>query len=178
MLALRREASLASPGAGQALASRFPDQWVSSAGVAVAGYWPLAHEIDPRPLMHRLFAGGAMLCLPVVEGDGRPLAFRAYRPGDALEKRAMGVSEPLSGHPACRPVLVLVPLLACDHQGNRLGFGKGYYDYTLAALRASGPTLAIGLAHDCQMVANVPAQGHDEPLDGLVTDTDVYDFRG
>ena len=123
MLALRREAGLASPGAGQALASRFPDQWVPSAGVVVAGYWPLGREIDPRPLMQRLFAGGARLCLPVVEG-------------------------------------------------------ARYYDYTLAALRASGPTLAIGLAYDCQMVSKLPAQGHDEPLDGLVTDTDVYDFRG
>ncbi len=178
MLALRREAGLASPGAGQALASRFPDQWVPSAGVVVAGYWPLGREIDPRPLMQRLFAGGARLCLPVVEGARRPLTFRAYREGDALERRAMGVSEPLPGQRACRPVLILVPLVACDHQGNRLGFGKGYYDYTLAALRASGPTLAIGLAYDCQMVAKLPAQGHDEPLDGLVTDTDVYDFRG
>ena len=90
----------------------------------------------------------------------------------------MGVSEPLPGQRACRPVLILVPLVASDHQGNRLGFGKGYYDYTLAALRASGPTLAIGLAYDCQMVSKLPAQGHDEPLDGLVTDTAVCDFRG
>ncbi|BDX00659.1 5-formyltetrahydrofolate cyclo-ligase [Maricaulis maris] len=177
MLERRREAGLVSPDAGRALASRFPDHWLPSPGGVVAGYWPLAGEIDPRPLMERLVTGGARLCLPVVEGPGRPLTFRAYRKGDALERRGMGVFEPLSSQPECHPGLVLVPLLACDRAGNRLGFGKGYYDYTLAALRATGPILAIGLAFDCQMVAELPAQAHDEPLDGLVTDAEVYDFR-
>ncbi|WP_291841571.1 5-formyltetrahydrofolate cyclo-ligase [Maricaulis sp.] len=177
MLELRRRAAQARPEAGQLLAAGFPDQWIPPAGAVVAGYWPLTGEIDPRPLMNRLAAKGVRLCLPVVMGAGRALSFRSYRDGDPLERRGMGVSEPLASQAECRPNLLLVPLLASDHAGNRLGFGKGYYDCTLATLRASGPTLAIGLAFDCQMVAELPAYSHDEPLDGLVSDTTVFDFR-
>jgi 5-formyltetrahydrofolate cyclo-ligase len=169
MVGLRRRAAERSPRAGDALARHFPDAWLPEAGSPVAGYWPLAGEIDPRPLMTCLSERGHPLCLPVVQGHGRPLVFRSWKNGDALERRGMGVMEPRHDQDKVLPRLVLVPLLACDQSGNRLGFGKGYYDYTLAALRENGAVRAIGLAFDCQVLATIPAQRHDQPLNGVVT---------
>ncbi|OLF71747.1 hypothetical protein AWH62_11455 [Maricaulis sp. W15] len=176
MIELRRMAAESLPGAGDDLARNYPGAWLPAAGAAVAGYWPLTGEIDPRPLMKRLGDLGHPLCLPVVQGHGRPLLFRAWSAGDALERRPMGVMEPRDDRPALRPGLVLVPLLACDRSGNRLGFGKGYYDYTLAALRAAGQVRAIGLAFDCQVLATIPAERHDQALDGVVTQSGSMPF--
>lgn len=169
MLALRREAANLLPDAGDHLAGNFPDDWLPPAGRPVAGYWPLAGEIDPRPLMNWFAARGHPVCLPVVQGEARPLMFRAWATGDPLDRQSLGVMEPNDDQPECVPELVLVPLLACDRSGNRLGFGKGFYDYTLAGLRATGSVRAVGLAFDCQLVATIPAQRHDQALDGVVT---------
>ncbi|WP_323761768.1 5-formyltetrahydrofolate cyclo-ligase [Maricaulis sp.] len=177
MLGLRREAARQWPAAGEHLARNFPDDWLPAAGTPVAGYWPLDGEIDPRPLMRRLAARGHPLCLPVVQGQGRPLVFRAWTDGDALLPGGLGVMEPLADRSPLKPGLVLVPLLACDGSGNRLGFGKGYYDFTLAGLRAAGPVRAIGLSFESQLLAVIPAQAHDQPLDGLVTESRALDFR-
>jgi len=174
---LRRDASFGRPDAGDALATRFPDAWAPERGALIAGYWPLVGEIDPRPLMTRLADTGARLCLPCVIGDKQPLQFREYLPGDRLENADFGVMQPEPTRPSFKPELVLVPLLGCDRRGNRLGFGKGYYDYTLAALRADGPVRAIGLAFACQVVAELPADRHDQALDGLVTEAWTLDFR-
>jgi len=171
LLGLRRQAAETHPEAGRTLAGIFPDAWFPESPSCIAGYWPLAGEMDPRPLMARLAASGHSLCLPVIAGDQQPLLFREWQPGDGLDRRAFGVREPLTCKPVCQPSLLLVPLLGCDRSGNRLGFGKGYYDYTLSALRATRPTRAIGLAFDCQMVADLPADGHDQPLDALVTES-------
>lgn len=171
LLGLRRQASEAQPQAGAALAEAFPDAWVPETADCIAGYWPLAGEMDPRPLMARLAACGHSICLPVVIGDGEPLVFRAWQTGDQLERKGFGVMEPHARQSDCQPSLLLVPLLGCDRRGNRLGFGKGYYDYTLAALRATQPVRAVGLAFDCQVVADLPVQSHDQPLDALVTES-------
>ncbi|WP_417478926.1 5-formyltetrahydrofolate cyclo-ligase [Maricaulis maris] len=176
MIELRRMAAERLPAAGDELARTFPEAWLPAAGEPVAGYWPLDSELDPRPLMKRLSDLGHSLCLPVVQGHGLPLVFRGWADGDALECRAMGVMEPRDDRPALRPGLVLVPLLACDRSGNRLGFGKGYYDYTLAALRAAGQVRAVGLAFDCQVLATLPAERHDQALDGVATQSGFMSF--
>jgi 5-formyltetrahydrofolate cyclo-ligase len=168
-LAARQRAHEAAPDAGARLVRHFPFHRVKS-GSVVSGYWPLPGEIDPRLLMRELAARGARLALPVVTGPGHPLVFRAWQDGDALEQRAFGLMEPPQGSAERIPDILLVPLLAVDDDGNRLGFGRGYYDRTLAGLRAAGAPLAVGLAYEAQRVAAVPVDAFDQPLDWLVTE--------
>ncbi|WP_417467322.1 5-formyltetrahydrofolate cyclo-ligase [Maricaulis sp.] len=167
-LAARQAAHESDPDAGRRLAAHFPFERLAP-GMVVSGYWPLPGEIDPRPLMTALEARGACLALPVVIGPGQALIFREWRAGDPLQRRAFGLMELDERAPELIPDVLLVPLLAVDPDGNRLGFGKGYYDRTLAGLRATGAPLAIGLAHEAQIVAAVPVDEFDQPLDGVVT---------
>lgn len=143
------------------------------ADVAVSGYWPMEGEIDPRVLMADLAARGHALGLPVVEGRGKPLLFRVWRRGDALVPGSLGIPAPGSGAAPLVPGLLLVPLLAFDREGFRLGHGAGYYDMTLAGLRAAGAVLAVGIAYAGQEVARVPREAHDQPLDWVVTEREA-----
>jgi len=139
----------------------------------VAGYWPLGSELDVRPLMIRLVAAGAALVLPVVRAAGQPLEFRRWQPGDPLQPGEYGVMQPLSTAPVAIPALLLVPLLAFDKDGWRLGYGAGYYDRTLAELRdrqGTEPPLAIGIAYAAQEMPALPHHAGDHKLDGVVTE--------
>jgi 5-formyltetrahydrofolate cyclo-ligase len=138
----------------------------------IAGYWPFPDEVDSRPLMSALHARGHPLCLPVVERRGSPLAFRAWAPGEDLEPGVFGTSEPARGRAPATPDCLLVPLLAFDRDGFRLGFGAGYYDLTLAALEGRG-SLAAGLAFAMQEVARLPREAHDRALDWVVTEREA-----
>ena len=141
-------------------------------GRTVAGYAPLPGEMDPGPLMTMLSEAGAQLALPVMpEGEGA-LQFHAYAPGDVLERRAFGVLEPSRQAPIVEPDIILVPLVGADPAGTRLGFGKGYYDRTLGALRQKRPVLAIGLAYAEQVLETLPADPHDQALDAVLTDVE------
>jgi 5-formyltetrahydrofolate cyclo-ligase len=135
-------------------------------GAVLAGYMPMRSEISPLGAMaaHR----GAT-CLPVVVGPDMPLRFRAWSAGEALVPGGFGTRVPAAGA-WCRPDILIVPLLAFDSRGYRLGYGGGFYDRTLAALRAEGGCLAIGLAFAGQQIARVPAGPHDAPLDLIVTE--------
>jgi 5-formyltetrahydrofolate cyclo-ligase len=135
----------------------------------VSGFLPIGEEIDPAPLMSRLAGEGYLLCLPVMEGKGRPLMFRAWAPGDPLTEVMWGIREPLAAAPAVEPDIVLGPLLAVDARGYRLGYGGGFYDRTLARLRALKPIVAIGLAYDEQKVDSVPHHDYDQRLDWVLT---------
>jgi len=135
----------------------------------IAGYAPMPSEIDALPLMRRLAKAGRSLCLPVVEAAGLPLTFRRWVPGEPLEKGRMGVRVPAATSALVTPQIVLVPLLAFDRQGYRLGLGAGFYDRTLENLRASGDVSAIGVAFDEQAVEAVPHEGHDQRLDAIIT---------
>lgn len=126
--------------------------------------------MDPRALMGELAARGHALGLPVVQGRGKPLLFRAWRRGDALVPGSLGIPAPGPDAAPLVPDLLLVPLLAFDREGFRLGHGAGYYDMTLAGLRAIGPVLAVGIAYAGQEIARVPREAHDEPLDWVVTE--------
>ena len=166
---LREELSARDPDAGEAVAAKFPLKLLERYGPIVAGYWPIGSEIDPRPLMDKLAAAGATLALPRLDADGS-MSFRAWQPSDELESRPFGLSEPLESAPAVHPTLVLMPLLAFDKVGNRLGYGKGHYDRALTALREEGRVFACGLGFYGQMLDDLPAEPHDQPLDWAVTE--------
>jgi 5-formyltetrahydrofolate cyclo-ligase len=145
----------------------------------VSGYWPLEDELDPRPCMDRLAGLGHPLALPRVQGRGRPLAFHAWRSGDPLFAGPFGVMEPDPEASMVSPRILLVPLLAFDRQGRRLGYGAGYYDMVLRDLRAQAPApIAIGVAFAVQEVDAVPAGPHDQALDAVVTERQLHRCPG
>ncbi|MPZ09447.1 MAG: 5-formyltetrahydrofolate cyclo-ligase [Kiloniellaceae bacterium] len=136
----------------------------------VSAYWPMGSEIDPLPLLSALAERGIALALPAIRGAGEPLDFRAWKPGDTLQPAGFGTREPLAAAPPVQPKLLLVPLLAFDAAGYRLGYGGGFYDRSLALLRAAGNILAVGLAFAAQQVAALPREATDQPLDLVVTE--------
>ena len=146
-------------------------------GVIVSGFSPIRTEINPMPLLRRLEAAGASLALPVVAGKGKPLIIRAYTFGQELNAGVWGIREPKDDAPQVDPDILIVPLAAFDRRGNRIGHGAGYYDMTIARLRALKPIVAVGIAHAAQEVAEVPATERDERLDLVLTERDVFDFR-
>jgi 5-formyltetrahydrofolate cyclo-ligase len=135
----------------------------------LASYAALGDELDPAPLESAALAAGFALAFPRVRPDA-PLAFHRAAYAD-LSPGFRGIPEPSADTPQVRPDLVLVPLVAADLSGTRLGQGGGHYDRTLAALRAQGPLLAIGLAWDVQLASALPAQPWDQPLDAIATPT-------
>ena len=147
------------------------------AGVIVSGFSPLRTEINPLPLMRRLAEGGNKLALPVVMGRGHPLVMRAWAFGEPLGKGVWGIREPLPEAPEVKPDILLVPLAAFDRTGHRIGYGAGYYDLTLTALRAQKPIVAIGLAYAAQEIPQVPATPRDARLDLVLTEREVIDCR-
>lgn len=132
--------------------------------------------MDCRPLLLAIAAAGITTAVPVMVRKAAPLVFRAYVPGDPLAKAGFGVEEPLPSAPLLVPDLLFVPLAAVDADGFRLGYGGGYYDRTLAELRAMKQVTAIGLAFDCQLVANVPRDANDQRLDGVLTPSGLRSF--
>ena len=133
----------------------------------VAGYHPVRSEFDCMPLLKRLALDGWTLTLPVIVG-AEPLQFRQWTFAAPLEPGPLGIPQPADA-PLAVPDILLVPLLAFDGRGARLGYGGGHYDRTLAALRAQGQVIAIGLAFDVQEVAQVPLCPYDERLDWILT---------
>jgi 5-formyltetrahydrofolate cyclo-ligase len=146
-------------------------------GLIVSGFSPIRTEINPMPLLRRLEAAGASLALPVVAGKGQPLIMRAYTFGQELNAGVWGIREPKDDAPQVDPDILIVPLAAFDRRGNRIGHGAGYYDMTIARLRALKPVVAVGIAYAAQEVAEVPVTERDERLDLVLTERDVFDFR-
>jgi 5-formyltetrahydrofolate cyclo-ligase len=145
--------------------------------VIVSGFMPMKSEINPLPLMRKLAAAGVRLALPVVAGRGRPLIMRAWGIGEPLAAGVWGIREPAPSAPVVAPDILLVPLLAFDRAGHRIGYGAGYYDMTIATLRGRQTVVAIGLAFAAQEIAAVPATPHDAPLDLVLTEHEVIDLR-
>ena len=173
LLSARRQTvpPAAAADAAEAVALRLAQELALPAAALVAGYWPLAGELDPRPAMQRLAAAGHGLALPRMAGRAAPLAFHAWAWGEPLRQGGFAVMQPDPERPRVTPAVVLVPLLAFDGRGHRLGYGKGYYDRSLRVLRAAGAARrAIGLAFALQEVPEVPAAPFDEPLDAIVTE--------
>ena len=163
--------------AAEALASRrFPVP--VAPGAIVSGFMPLKSEINPLPLMRKLAGAGAKLALPVVDARGKPLILRAFTFGDTLNSGQWGIREPGSEAPEVEPDVMLVPLLAFDRTGHRVGYGAGYYDRTIAKFRAMKTVLAIGIAFAAQEIDAVPITERDARLDLVLTERDVIDLRG
>lgn len=138
----------------------------------VAGYIAIREEADPAPLMRALAARGWRLALPRIEGD--EISFRAFAEGDQLAAGSFGLSEPQPDAPVVAPDLLLVPLLAFDSNGYRLGYGRGYYDRALARLPGAR---AVGLAYACQQVFGVPHGARDRRLGAVLTENGLVDCR-
>lgn len=169
--------ALASPGAAQRVAAHVLDSGLIPAGACVSGYLAIGSELDPAPLLAALHDRRHVTLLPVVVARDRPLLFRRWTPGDALVKGPLGTSMPVPGALAESPDVLLVPLLAFDEAGYRLGYGGGYYDRTLRMLRAAGEVTAIGLAYAGQEMASLPRGGTDEPVDAIATEHGVRMIR-
>ena len=135
----------------------------------VSTFRSMGEELDTGPLLDRLSQLGYTLCLPVMQGRDRALVFRAWQPGDAMATALWGIQEPTSDKPALAPDIVLVPLLAFDRAGWRLGYGGGYFDRSLRQLRQTKAVRAIGLAFAEQEVDAVPHLDYDERLDAVLT---------
>ena len=163
--------------AGIQLRDRFLAEVTIPPDAVVAGFAPIGSEIDVLPLLSSLSEDGHPCALPVVVGRGMPLVFRGWAPGTALIEAAFGVSVPPTSSPEVRPSVLLVPLLAFDAAGQRIGYGAGFYDRTLQALRGDGDVLAVGIAYADQQIDLVPVDGNDARLDLIVTESFVIDFR-
>ena len=172
--AQRAQLARAHPGFAKTIAGFAAHLRISKHAV-VAGYWPIRDEADPRGLMAELAKRGHRLALPRVEKD-KALIFHAWREGDVTHRNGFGIDEPHVSSRIVTPDVMLVPLLAFDATGHRLGYGGGYYDRTLQALRAGGKAFAIGIAYSGQEVPSLPREPHDHPLDAIVTETGYRAF--
>ena len=153
------------------------EQTFPGLGQATLGFcWPFKNEYDPRFLLRRLRKLGAKTALPVVVAPSEPLIFRFWTPGDALAKGVYDIPYPATGDPVM-PDVVLVPMNGFDAAGYRLGYGGGYFDRTLASLRAknSGRPVAVGVAHELARMVSIEPQPHDIPMDYVATERGVYE---
>jgi 5-formyltetrahydrofolate cyclo-ligase len=172
--AKRRDALHAASGeAGRYIADLFLETWSPPPGTVVSAFWPIRSELDLRPLMHLLHERGCGIALPIVVRRRTALVFRRWTPEMVLEEGNFGVPTPSADALELDPDWLLVPLLAFDQHGYRLGYGGGFYDITLAALRARKSVFAIGAAYDGQKVENVPRQADDARLDAILTEKRV-----
>lgn len=167
----RRDLAL---GAGRPIVSRRIaafglDALRTPQGSVVSLFMGMADEIDTEPLARWLAAEGFRLAMPVMQGKAHPLLFRAWAPGDEMDEAQWGIREPKLDRPELVPAVVIVPLLAFDREGWRLGYGGGYYDRTLRSLRREGSVTAVGLALDELEVDAVPHLDYDERLDWVLT---------
>lgn len=155
--------------AGEMLATHGLGFVGAKAGAAVSGFSAIGEEINPLALMLRLLGEGHALALPAMQGKGLPLVFRAWAPGDEMAPAVWGIAEPQPWRPVVIPGIVLVPLLAFDARGHRLGYGGGFYDRTLEQLRLSRDVVTVGIAYDEQRMDAVPRLDYDQPLDWVLT---------
>lgn len=146
-------------------------------GSVVGAYVAMAGEADPHLILKKLALADCSFAFPRVAAKRRPLEFHRWKPGRELVKSAFGVQEPASDWPRVQPSVLFVPMLAFDADGYRLGYGGGFYDMTLGALRAEDKVRAIGVAFAGQEVAALPHEAHDQKLDMIVTEEGIRAFR-
>ena len=156
------------PAVGAALAEHVLREMPPPNGAVVSGFWPMGQEIDIRPLLIALHEAGHRIVLPETPKRGNPLIFRLWRPGDTLVAERFGTLRP--DGPVCDPDFLLVPLLAFDRRGRRLGYGAGFYDRTLAGLPGRR---RLGVAYASQELDEVPAGPYDARLDAVATEHGV-----
>ena len=147
------------------------------AGAIVSGFFPLKTEINPLPLLRKLADAAVSLALPAIAGRGKPLIMRAWSFGAPLKAGQWGIREPTAEAAEVAPDILIVPLACFDRAGHRIGYGAGYYDMTIRALRAQKPVTAIGIAFAAQEIPRVPATERDERLDLVLTERETIDLR-
>jgi 5-formyltetrahydrofolate cyclo-ligase len=177
-LALRDALPAAERAAAAAAIAARPFPLKVERGMVVSGFSPIKSEINPIPLMRRLADAGAGLALPAIAGRGKALTMRAWGFGEPLNSGQWGIREPLPDARVVEPDILIVPLAAFDRAGHRIGYGAGYYDMTINALREKKPVVAIGIAFAAQEIPSVPATERDAPLDLVLTERETIDFRG
>ncbi len=182
---LRREAlrhrDLIVPEADDAekAAALFFDAIAPAPGQSVALYWPKGREFDTSALLERLLAEGFTCALPVMQPGSLVMKFAVWKEGQELIAGPFGVMQPANNEKThwIEPDLVIVPLLAFDRRGNRLGYGGGHYDATLGHLRQKKDIIAIGLAYALQAVLyKLPIEAHDQKLNNVITPAQVHTF--
>lgn len=179
VLLARRTAAAAQPGKpGEALRDVLTATLSLPGGAMVAGYLPMGDEIDVLPALAALRASGHGIAMPVVVARGEPLEFRQWRPDDPLEDGPLGTRHPCDSAPVAEPAVLIVPLLGYDRRGYRLGYGGGFYDRTVAALRSAGKVTAIGVGFAGQEVARIPRGPQDEAMDWIVTPQEAFRPEG
>jgi 5-formyltetrahydrofolate cyclo-ligase len=156
------------PACGAVLTSHVLREVAPPAGAVVSGFWPMGQEIDIRPLLHALHERGHPIVLPETPKRGNPLIFRLWHPDDVLVHERFGTMRPTGE--ARLPDFLLVPLLAFDRHGSRLGYGAGYYDRTLATLPGR---FRLGVAYAAQELDEVPSGPYDARLDAVATERGV-----
>ena len=162
-------------GARVIKANAYLSQWMAAqfdtamSEIVLSGYMPMRSEIDPLPAMA---AHPGPVCVPVIVAKGQPLEFHRWIPGGDMIEGKFKALIPVAGD-ALAPRALIVPLLAFDIAGYRLGYGGGFYDRTLQSLRATGPVLAIGFAFDEQQIVEVPRDSTDQRLDAIITPSGV-----
>lgn len=144
----------------------------------VSGFLPINTEFNPILLMRKLSDAGARLALPKVVGRGHPLIMREWKFGEPLVAGVWGIREPAPEAPEVAPDILLVPFAAFDRAGYRLGYGAGYFDMTLASLRANKKIVAIGIGFAAQEVEQVPVEAHDQRLDFILTEAGLVFSAG
>jgi 5-formyltetrahydrofolate cyclo-ligase len=169
--AFARRAAAFAAGQGQA-AEILADFLSAQKGKILSGYMPMRTEIDPLPAMA---AHQGLVGVPVIVAKATPLRFREWSPGCRLVEGAFKAMIPEDGS-WVEPEVLIVPMLAWDRRGYRLGYGGGFYDRTLEGLRAKGPVLAVGFAFAAQEVEAVPTDEFDQRLDAVVTERGVTVF--
>ncbi|HUX79929.1 MAG TPA: 5-formyltetrahydrofolate cyclo-ligase [Alphaproteobacteria bacterium] len=155
------------PNAGVKITAHFFNSFNLTEGTIVGGYWPMRSELDIRPLLSKLFEQNFRCALPHITSDG--LIFREWTPLTHLEEGLFQALEPPSTAPVLIPHVLLVPLLAFDHEGHRLGYGQGHFDRFLHQHKV----LTIGVGFKGQEVEQIPRQAHDFALDYLLTEEGV-----
>jgi len=163
-------AKKAGAGAAENALRHFLADVAISPDAVISAYWPMRGEMDPVPLLAELFARGHVCALPVIIGRDTALEFRSWQPGDELDSGPYGTLEPGSGAVVLVPDVLIVPLVAFDRRGHRLGYGGGYYDRTLEALRKASDVIAVGYAYAGQEMDELPQDPFDQGLDWLVTE--------
>lgn len=168
----RRKAAHEAAGPGEA--GHLSEVLAGHRGVPLSGYMAIRTEISPLPAMEEAAAHGPV-CVPVIMGRGLPLKFSRWQPGCALREGPFGAMIPAVDD-FIEPEILIVPLVAFDRRGGRLGYGGGFYDRTLEMLRAKRPTLAIGFAYGAQEDDDLPLEPTDQPLDMIVTESEVIEI--
>ena len=144
-------------------------------GVPIAGYLPIKTEIDPLSAMEEA-AAHSLVGVPVIQGNSKPLKFSRWEPGCHLKKGSFDVQIPMNAHYLI-PEVLIIPMVAFDRNGGRLGYGGGFYDRTLDYLRSRHAILAIGFAYSEQEFENLPMEPTDQKLDIVITEREIIEFK-